>query len=57
MELQSYCLMRSMSLKASSLPSPLALRRLVISGEGLSLGAAHRESRRDLVQGDRTPDG
>lgn len=57
MELQSYCLMRSMNLKASDLPSPLALRRLVISGEGLSLGAAHRESRRDLVQGDRTPDG
>lgn len=40
MELRSYWLVLTMSLNASDLPGTVAFRRLAISGEGLSLGAA-----------------
>lgn len=56
MELLSHCLMLTMSLKTSDLPCPVAFRRLAISGQGLSLGAAHRDSIRDLVQSYRALD-
>lgn len=46
-----------LSLKASNLPGTVAFRRLAISGEGFSLGDAHRDSSRDLAQSDRTLDG